>query len=66
MQLLCESGDIETAVAEFVNAMFTGERRDIELLKSKIAAARKAHKKTSIYQRELCELMAKQVMREVA
>lgn len=68
MQLYSET-DIDRAIAEFdaaVAALFTPERREIELLKSRIAARRRARKGTAILQYELCQLMAKQIRRELA
>lgn len=62
--------DIDQAIAEFqaaVGELFsTQERRDIELLKSKINARERAHKPTAVWRKELCVLMAKQIARELA
>lgn len=62
--------DIDQAIAEFkaaVGDLFsTKERRDIEVLKSRIEARKRARKGTAILQHELVDLMAKQIMREVA
>lgn len=61
--------DLDRAIAEFdlaVAALFTPERREIELLKSRIATQKRSRKNTVILQHQLCELMAKQIRREIA
>jgi hypothetical protein len=62
--------DIDQAIAEFkaaVGDLFsTPERREIELLKSRIEARKRARKGTAILQHELVELMAAQIQRELA
>jgi len=69
MQLHAGS-NIDDAIAAFrkaVGDMFaTPERREIELLKSRIEARRKARKGTALLQHQLCGKMAAQIMREVA
>lgn len=66
MQLYSESGDIERDMAEFIDAHFGGQQRQITLLQSRIAARKRARKNTAILQQQLVELMAAQIMREVA
>lgn len=67
-QLFAET-DIDRAIAEFkaaVGGLFAGERRQIELLKSRIEARRKARKGCAVLQHELVELLARQIRREIA
>lgn len=68
MQL--HADNIDHAIAEFAAAVgdlfSTPERRGIELLKSRIMARQRARKGTAILRHQLCELMARQIMREVA
>ena len=69
MSQLFSETDIDRAIAEFKSAvgdLFAGERREIELLKSRIEARRKAHKGCAVLQHELVELLAKQIRRELA
>ena len=64
-----EYTDIDLAIMEFSQAvagLFSPERRDIELLKSRITARKRARKNTAILQQQLVELMAAKIMREVA
>lgn len=65
MQLYSESGDIERDMAEFIDAHFGGQQRQITLLQSRIAARKRARKNTAILQRELVELLRQQVERGV-
>lgn len=61
--------DIDLAIIEFqqaVSGLFGPDRREIELLKSRIMARKRARKGTAILQKELVEKMARQIMREVA
>ncbi len=61
---------IDEAIHEFrlaIGDLFAShDRREIELLKSRIAERRRNHKSTVIQQRELCELMSRQLRRELA
>ena len=42
------------------------DRREIELLKSRIAERRCNHRSTAVLRHQLCELMARQIRRELA
>lgn len=70
MQLYCESGDIEGAIAEFVRAMYpptptTPEEREIAILKARIARTRPHSQQRTILQSDLTRLRTKQLGLEV-
>lgn len=62
--------DIDRAIAEFkaaVGNLFDNpERREIELLRSRIAHREAAHRNTAVLRHQLVELMARQIRREIA
>lgn len=62
--------DIDKAIEEFRRAIgdlfVTHERREIELLKSRISERRRRHKGAATLQHQLCELLARQIQRELA
>lgn len=67
MQLACEIADIEEAISEFelvVKALFSGPRRDIEVLKSKIKGRVHSHSARARLQRELELMVARELRRE--
>ena len=64
MQL--HSDDIERDIADLVRINFTPEWIKIERIKARIGRLRADRKSTVIPQRELVELMAAKIMREVA
>lgn len=66
MQLAAET-DIDRAIAEFeqvVKALFSNNRRDIEVMKSKIKARTRDHTARSQLQRELEIMVAREIKRE--
>ena len=68
-QLINESDDVDRAIAEFKRAvaeLFGPDRREIELLKARIEARAKARRGTAILRQQLCELMARQIRREIS
>lgn len=66
MQLAAET-DIDRAIAEFeqvVKALFSNNRRDIEIMKSKIKARARDREGRSVLQRRLEMAVAAQIKRE--
>lgn len=62
--------DVDRAIAEFKAAIgdlfSTPERREIEHLKARIAKLRQQRRNPAVLQKQLVELMARQIQRELA
>lgn len=62
--------NIDQAIEEFrlaIGDLFAShDRREIEFLKSRIIERKRRHKSVAVLQHQLCELMARQIQRELA
>ena len=60
---------IDQAIAEFeqaVKVLFDPHKREIDRLKERIAKTRRRHGNAAVLQKELVELMAAEIRRELA